>query len=1115
MAQKVTLDLSVFKSSGVYTLEFDASTNIVVNPQTVRLVVGFSSTGPFNTPVYIPDVTTALAVFGDIDRSLEKKGSFFHRSILTCLNAGPVFAISLLNLNNSVTENGTPDVANGADVVRYRSFSLDASEANGNNSNKGYATIDANLTKQDKLLASYYNKQGFWFPDPEEFLSTIDTTDKRKLFNLVNLSQNDVSIIVRKSLDSNTPIKGYDITAQAYFGANNVPSYIDPNDYVSDYFIDVIAISGNWSDYINLSQDPIFGKYFTSKGFNKSLLNNFLSLSQVNIALSVTGCLIPDFVDLNGIPQYIKTLINAQVGKTGILCAVNEEGLDDIDTGNYSYIDMVGNHLTATLVGGGSAISQIDFLSYNAPFNANFTYTRNSNPIYSITSPSSELIETGSLYTDPGGSSFGILNTDFSAYSSSAIDASGFPYLQTNFTGSTKTTRLNSLLNYLSQTVASPAPKYILGSVVGNLSGNVVASRLFKNNDLVKLMVKDVQQITVSPGNVQLRITWSHPLFSTSSPLVAPHYGTNYSSVNYIFGKADYFNRIDQLETSPGLNESPIIVSPIVNNYNYFSYQESPMFQDYVNGNITNEDIIYTSYDGSSVQYISFETSVDRDGYQTLVAKTYVDAAFTTPIAAIALGSSYTTASTGPSDNVNSDQLNIVSIAGNASEMVAINQIISSNQVEMTVSQVSNSGLIVGDLLVSTDTDIFLPNINRLTRITSIKKVAVPGSPSNYTLYVTTDRPILIYPGAMVNKFKSIQNFIQNYTFTYLPGFNLKNTAKPDGSDDRVDTILNVLNNTNLATALAGPDVITYRYIVDTFDGQIKTDTKSQLSNLAMQRQKCLAILNAPSIQSFKNSIEPRFTDAPTAVNPSPLFNASYVASGGNLSLNPPFLFTLPDEGNGAKFAGFFGPFLTIRENGKNINIPPAAHVSNNFINKFVIGEPYSIVAGNKRGVLSGSNLVGLEYDFSPADRDALEPFGINPIIRKRNIGLVIFGNETAYQQTNSAFNNLHVRDLLITLEDNVESILSNYLFDFNEDTVRLEIKTIVDNYLSGIQNVGGIYNFLTIMDSSNNTPAIIDQNIGIIDIIVEPARGIQKFINRVTVARTGGISSGGFIQFS
>lgn len=48
-------------------------------------------------------------------------------------------------------------------------------------------------------------------------------------------------------------------------------------------------------------------------------------------------------------------------------------------------------------------------------------------------------------------------------------------------------------------------------------------------------------------------------------------------------------------------------------------------------------------------------------------------------------------------------------------------------------------------------------------------------------------------------------------------------------------------------------------------------------------------------------------------------------------------------------------------------------------------------------------------------------------------------------------------------------------------------------------------------MDESNNTPDIIDQNFAIIDVGIEPARGAQKFINRVTVFKTGGISSGGF----
>lgn len=48
-------------------------------------------------------------------------------------------------------------------------------------------------------------------------------------------------------------------------------------------------------------------------------------------------------------------------------------------------------------------------------------------------------------------------------------------------------------------------------------------------------------------------------------------------------------------------------------------------------------------------------------------------------------------------------------------------------------------------------------------------------------------------------------------------------------------------------------------------------------------------------------------------------------------------------------------------------------------------------------------------------------------------------------------------------------------------------------------------------MDESNNTPEVIDNNTGILDISLEPARGIHKFISRVTVTKTGGASASGF----
>ena len=1110
MAKKLTLDLSVFKSSGVYTLEFDASENIVVNPQTVRLVVGFSTKGPFNTPVYVPDVQTALKVFGDIDRSLEKKGSFFHRSIFTCLNSGPVFALNLLKLNNTVTELSEPDVANGADVARYRAFSLDTAEVNGLNPTEEYTRINANLPNQDKLVSSYYNKEKFWFPDPNMLLATVHTTDKSKLFSLVNISQNPISVIIKKSVDSRLPIKGFDITANEYFGANNVPSFINPNDYISDYFVDVIAVSGNWANYSKLSLDPLYSSYFTSKGFIKDQIDNFLSLKEVNVVFSITGCLIPDFIDQNGITQYIKTLINNQIGSTGILCAVNEEGLDDLESGEYSYLDLVGHHLTGVLDPSNPTITEIDFLSYSSPLSADLTYQIDEpNSLNDANHPSEELAEVATVFISEfeSPSTTGMNQNGFVTYSSSALDG-GYPYLQTSISGATKADKLAALKGFLTTTAASPSPKFIVGKVTGDLTGNSNALVDFANNDLVKLKVVEVKEVTVAPGNVQLRIKWSHPLFTSSAPLVSPYYDTSLSDNHYQFCKSDYFD---------------LITDPVTTKDAYYGYEESPIYMDYEKGIISTGDVIHKTYDGSSVQYVKFEKSIDRDNFKIIEMKAYVDDAFTTVEDVVGWNASYMINSNGSADTVENHitktvGLNIISLIGNLNEYVDIVGPITDNQVEMTTTQVADSGLKVGDYLVSEETDLFSNSVgnylNRLTKIIEAKRVAVPGSPGNYTIYVKTDRPIKLFSGK-VNKFKPIHQFINTFKFTYLPGFQLKASHRPNGSDDRLDEILNVLSETNISKTLADRNIITFRYVVDTFDGQGQTSSKHQLALLAKNRQKCLAIINAPSMEKFKNSVDPRFTEAPSATNPSPLLSAKYIADGGNLELNPSFRFTLPDEDSGAKFCGVFAPFLTIRENGKNFNIPPSAHVRNNFIRKFVTGEPYSIVAGQKRGVLSGSNLVGLEYDFSQDDRDFLEPFGINPIVRKRNIGLVIFGNQTGYQRTNSAFNNLHVRDLLITLEESVEDILANYVFDFNEDSIRLEIKTIVDNYLSGVKNVGGIYNFLSIMDSSNNTPAIIDQNIGIIDIIIEPARGIHKFINRVTVARTGGIASGGFIQFS
>ncbi len=1132
MAKQVKLDLSQFKASGVYTLEFDASENIIINPSTIRLVVGYSSVGPFNTPVYCPDITTFQSIFGGIERTMEKKGSFFHRSCLVCLQSGPIFALNLRLLNNTVDGND-PDYAGGADVARYRAFSMDTEEKNGNNATGGY--LDP-LTKQDKLLSSYYNKEKFWFPDTAYLLSTEDNSgaqpDSRKLFSLVNLGQNPVSIIVRKSLDSKFPLKGFDITAREYFGPDNVPSYMNQYDYLSDWFIDVIAVSGNWTDYQSLSNDPIYSQYFTSKGFIKSQIDNFLALDGVNIALTVTGTIIPNLIDQNGTLRYIQTLINNQTPTTGIFCAVNEEALDDLLV-NSSVFDLVGHHLVDE-IGNDADITgfpkYLDFLSYNQNLFADYTYAKNidgstgGTELEDNVSPSNPgmdiLPETGTLLSDVlynATGDAGIPTSLWDTYSPSARDG-GAIFIDTKFTSPTfHDDQITTLDDFVSVSTTDPADRWVLGKVTSNLPTPGYLG--FYEGDLVKLRIVEAKNITNSILSVnvraQLRLRLKHPLVGSTSTTtyVEPYDITNKStSAAYQIGNPDYFDN-DDVYFSPDIP---------VGTDSYLAYENSEMYRDWAKGNIGDGDIDWKDDTGSLLQYLKFEVNVDRDGYNILVCRAYANDTFTTPEAISTWNTTYISSLPIGTNQTTGESFNIVSTVGNISDYVDIITQLHPNVIELSTAVATSSGIKVGNLLVSTDLQTYdnplTENLqSRLTRVLEVKTVASSTSPGAYTVRVKTERPIKLYPGVTTRvwKFKNIQEFVKSFNFTYLPGADIKAASIPNGTDTRMNDILDVLTNTNLARTLADTDVITFRYIVDTFDGGIQPNCKFQLTRLAKNRQKCLAICNLPSMKKFADSIDPIFTSAPTATDPAPLLQARFIADGGNLSLNPSFTFSLPDEDLGAKFSGFFAPFLTIRENNKNLDVPPSAYVSNNFIRKFITGEPYSIVAGLKRGIISASNLVGLEYDFDLQDREFLEPFGVNPIIRKRGVGIVIYGNQTSYQRTNSAFNNLHVRDLLITVESAIEEILSNYVFDFNEDNVRLEIKTLVDNYLTGVRSVGGIYNYLTIMDSSNNTPAIIDQNIGIIDVIIEPARGIHKFINRMTVTRTGGIASGGFIQFS
>ena len=380
---------------------------------------------------------------------------------------------------------------------------------------------------------------------------------------------------------------------------------------------------------------------------------------------------------------------------------------------------------------------------------------------------------------------------------------------------------------------------------------------------------------------------------------------------------------------------------------------------------------------------------------------------------------------------------------------------------------------------------------SRLARVNRVAKSIVGGN-TIFTVYTDVEPD---YDGRIIKSYESASDVYKTFVLT-----------KASITGKEISDYLSVLSGGNgIYDALVDKDIIDFRYVVDTFTSfdENGLNNKRNLSQLAKDRQNAAAILNAPTIEDFKKSTDPSFTDENGA------FDTAYIAAGGNQDKNPTKIYALPSINEGANYAFYYGPGLIVSDNGKDIIVPPAAYVANNYIDKYSNALPWSIVAGPRRGVVSGTNVKGVEYSFDKGDRDILEPFGYNPIVFQRGTGLTILGNKTAQQSIKSALSSAHVREVLIYIEDGMAAILKDYVFEFNTAQTRLEIKTLADSFLQGVKQDNGVYDFKNVMDSTNNTNEVIDNNIGIIDTYVEPVKGLEIVVHRTTVLNTGEIQSG------
>jgi len=181
--------------------------------------------------------------------------------------------------------------------------------------------------------------------------------------------------------------------------------------------------------------------------------------------------------------------------------------------------------------------------------------------------------------------------------------------------------------------------------------------------------------------------------------------------------------------------------------------------------------------------------------------------------------------------------------------------------------------------------------------------------------------------------------------------------------------------------------------------------------------------------------------------------------------------------------------------------IPCNADIAGLMTRTNITSFPWFSPAGQQRGILN--NAIKLAYNPSKSQRDQLYPQRINSIINQPGVGTLLFGDKTALGYA-SAFDRINVRRLFLTIEQALERVAQAQLFELNDELTRANFKNVVEPFLRDIEAKRGLYGFLVVCDTSNNTPDVIDNNEFRADIFLKPTKSINYVTLTFVATRTG-----------
>ena len=242
-----------------------------------------------------------------------------------------------------------------------------------------------------------------------------------------------------------------------------------------------------------------------------------------------------------------------------------------------------------------------------------------------------------------------------------------------------------------------------------------------------------------------------------------------------------------------------------------------------------------------------------------------------------------------------------------------------------------------------------------------------------------------------------------------------------------------------------------------------------------------------------------RLADTATAVT-----NWATNASGDGLTIADPY------------YGVFYPSCQTTDLSGTTVVAPPSHMILRTVVRSDDVAYPWLAPAGTRRGTVDNASQLGyvnattgefVQTAVRQGLRDTLYENSINPITFIPGSGILNYGNKTTY--TGSSLDRINVARLIAFIRGRLEVIGKNFVFEPNDQTTRDEIKNSVESLMIDLVAKRGIYDYLVVCDTSNNTPTRIDANELYVDVAIEPVKAVEFIYIPVRIKNTGEISAG------